>query len=103
KARRETSHPAHRVQVHTEKGKLSCGAFDLITGVAENRLVGRHVGAGDVPAEEAFVRMPGDSVDDLNEILGAESAATLVEVREERPHDGVQTRYAVGVVTNGEV
>ena len=61
---RRASDPAHGIQVHAEEGDLSCGAFDRIAGVTENRLVGRHVGAGDVPAEEGFVRLPADAVDD---------------------------------------
>jgi len=72
---RQAGDLAQGIQVHTQKGKPPRGAFDLIAGVAENRLVGRHFGTGDVPAEEAFVRAPRDVVDDANQIFGVESAA----------------------------
>src|SRR5262249_38064270 len=100
---RETCNPAQAIQVHAQRGNLSCGAFELIARIADNRLVGRNVGAGYVLVEEGFVRTPRDAIDDTNQILGAEPAAALVEVGEERPHDVVEARCAVGVVTNGEV
>src|ERR1044072_3986887 len=91
------------IQAYTQVGKLSGGSLELIAGVPEDRVVGWNIGARDVPAEEVSVRASAGLVDDSNQIPGAESATTPVEVREERAHDVVEARCAAGVVANGEV
>jgi hypothetical protein len=57
------------IKAHAQVKTPSRGSFQLVTGVAENRLVGWNLDARHVTAEEASVRVPGDSVDDANQIL----------------------------------